>query len=131
MALDAVRGGLDDALGWIVLVTEMLAVLVLLGGITRAFVAGVRSGHPAIDARTRFRAVRRRLGHSLLLALELLVVADILRTIAIEMTLRSLGILGALVVIRTFVSFAVEVEIEGTLPWRRGGDEANEATVTA
>ena len=55
MALEAVRGVLENALGWIVLVTEMLAVLVLLGGITLAFVAGVRSGHPAIDARTRFR----------------------------------------------------------------------------
>lgn len=60
-----------------------------------------------------------RIGRSLLLGLELLVAADIVKTIAIELTFASLGLLGGLVLIRTFLSWTLVLEIEGCWPWQR------------
>jgi len=60
-----------------------------------------------------------RIGRSLLLGLELLVAADIVKTIAIELTFTSLGLLAGLVVVRTFLSWTLVLEIDGRWPWRR------------
>jgi uncharacterized membrane protein len=60
-----------------------------------------------------------RIGRSLLLGLEVLVAADIVKTIAIELTFSSLGLLAGLVVVRTFLSWTLVLEIEGRWPWRR------------
>jgi Protein of unknown function (DUF1622) len=62
---------------------------------------------------------RRRLGQAVLLGLELLVPADIIGTVAVEPTLRSVAVLGLIVLVRTFLSMALEVEMDGRLPWRR------------
>ena len=66
-----------------------------------------------------YRLLRRRLGRVILVGLEVLVAGDIVRTVAIEPTFRSVGLLAAIVVIRTFLSTAIEVEIDGRWPWRR------------
>ena len=68
-----------------------------------------------------YQGLRRDLGRAILLGLEVLIVADIVRTIIVEPTLESVAVLGAIVVIRIVLSFSLEVEIEGTWPWRRGG----------
>jgi uncharacterized membrane protein len=60
-----------------------------------------------------------RIGRSLLLGLEVLVAADIVKTIAIELTYTSLGLLAGLVVVRTFLSWTLVLEIEGRWPWQR------------
>jgi uncharacterized membrane protein len=60
-----------------------------------------------------------RVGRSLLLGLEVLVAADIVKTIAIELTFTSLGLLAGLVIVRTFLSWTLVLEIEGRWPWRR------------
>jgi uncharacterized membrane protein len=60
-----------------------------------------------------------RIGRSLLLGLEVLVAADIVKTIAIELTFTSLGLLAGLVVVRTFLSWTLVLEIEGRWPWQR------------
>lgn len=60
-----------------------------------------------------------RVGRSLLLGLEVLVAADIIKTIAIELTYTSLGLLAGLVVVRTFLSWTLVLEIEGRWPWQR------------
>ena len=62
---------------------------------------------------------RRRLGQAILLGLELLVAADIIGTVAVEPTLRSVSVLGLIVLVRTFLSMALEVEMDGRLPWKR------------
>jgi uncharacterized membrane protein len=62
---------------------------------------------------------RRTLGRSILLGLEILVGADIIRTIAITPSFTSVGVLGLIVVVRTFLSFSLEVELDGGWPWRR------------
>ena len=66
-----------------------------------------------------FARLRTDLGRTILLGLEILVAADIIRTVGIEPTLEGVLVLGLIVLIRTFLSFSLEVEIEGKLPWRR------------
>lgn len=61
---------------------------------------------------------RRTLGRSILTGLELLVAADIIRTVAVDPTLESVLVLGLIVIIRTFLSFSLEVEIDGRWPWQ-------------
>lgn len=65
-----------------------------------------------------FKQYRARLGKMLILSLELLVAADIIRTVALEPTLMNAAVLGLLVLIRTFLSWSLSVEIEGHWPWR-------------
>jgi uncharacterized membrane protein len=64
--------------------------------------------------------LRSSLGRAILLGLEFLVAADIINTVAVQPTLGSVAVLSGIVVIRTFLSFSLETEIEGRLPWRRG-----------
>ncbi|MDP8905100.1 MAG: DUF1622 domain-containing protein [Chloroflexota bacterium] len=66
-----------------------------------------------------YHRLRTDIGRSILLGLEVLVAADIIRTVAIEPTFESLGILAGIVLIRTFLSFALEVELTGRWPWQR------------
>lgn len=66
-----------------------------------------------------YQEYRERLGQAILLGLEFLVAADIIGTVAVDPTFRNIGILGAIVTIRTFLSFALEVEIRGRWPWER------------
>lgn len=70
-----------------------------------------------------YTSYRRSLGRAILVGLEFLVASDIIRTVATEPTYRSLGILGAIIGIRTFLSLEIEMEIEGRWPWQqRPGD---------
>jgi uncharacterized membrane protein len=79
-----------------------------------------------------YRWYRRRVGRSILLGLEFLVAGDIIRTVAVTPTLLSVAVLGAIVVIRTFLSFSLEVELEGRWPWqRRPEDEERTARPAA
>lgn len=74
---------------------------------------------PERRAAEAYRTLRRRLGRVILVGLEVLVAGDIVRTVGVEPSLRSIGGLAAIVAIRTFLSVAIEVEIEGRWPWRR------------
>ena len=60
------------------------------------------------------------MGRAILLGLEILIIADIVRTITIDPTLESAFTLGVIVLVRTFLSFSLEIELEGVVPWRRG-----------
>jgi len=99
---------------------EVLAVAVLAIGLLVALIASV-----SVFVRSRsidggYRVIRTYFGRSVLFALELLVAADLIRTVAIQPTLENVAVLGIIVLIRTFLSFSLEIEIEGTWPWRRG-----------
>ncbi|MBX6722599.1 MAG: DUF1622 domain-containing protein [Dactylosporangium sp.] len=74
--------------------------------------------------RQGYRRLRTTFGRTVLLGLEVLVAADLIRTVAVAPTLQNVLVLAIIVAIRTFLSFSLEVEIEGTLPWRRPTDRA-------
>ena len=66
----------------------------------------------------RYDSYKGRIGRSLLLGLEMLVAADIVKTIALEATFMSIGVLAGLVAVRTFLSWTLVVEIDGRWPWQ-------------
>ena len=68
--------------------------------------------------------LKARLGGSMLLGLEILVAADIVRTVALDTTLESVAILGLLVLVRTFLSWSIDIELEGRWPWQGGRDKS-------
>lgn len=74
-----------------------------------------------------YRAYRQLLGRSILLGLELLVAADIIRTVAVTPTFESVGVLAIIVAIRTFLSFSLELEITGRWPWQKEPAAAGKA----
>ena len=95
---------------------EAVGVLVLVFGSLAAFVMAVgdaRRGAPIVDG------VRRNLGRVILLGLEILIIADIVLTITIDQTPTSAITLGIIILVRTFLSFSLEIELDGVVPWRR------------
>jgi uncharacterized membrane protein len=95
---------------------EALAVVIIVGSIIFGSLRFLR--HLSTRVTDPYRAYKELLGRSLLLALEFLVAADVIRTVLLDLTPKGVGILGALVVIRTFLSWSVVVEIEGHWPWQ-------------
>jgi uncharacterized membrane protein len=96
---------------------EIFGVLIIVCGIVFATYQMLRAGRAPGQDRTQETKIR--IGRSLLLGLEILVAADIVKTIAIELTFTSLGLLAALVLVRTFLSWTLVLEIEGRWPWQR------------
>jgi uncharacterized membrane protein len=103
---------------WIHLVgtcIEIFGVFIIVAGIlwsTSLFMP------PRAD-KWQYDRYKIRIGRSLLLGLEVLVAADIIKTIAIELTFTSLGLLAGLVLVRTFLSWTLVLEIDGRWPWQR------------
>jgi uncharacterized membrane protein len=105
---------LIDALG---IALEIAGVVLLAGGLAFAL---LRSGVvTASDAAARYARLRRDLGRAILLGLEVLVAADIVRSVAIEPSMTGVGVLALIVVIRTFLSWSLALELDGHWPWQR------------
>lgn len=98
---------------------EALGALILVIGVLWSFILAARTLRRTGSGGTAYTALRRAFGGSLLLGLEILVAADLIRTVAVAPTLTNVLVLGLIVLIRTFLSFSLETEIEGVLPWRR------------
>lgn len=98
---------------------ELVGALVILGGVLVSGFLSVRYGRRCGDWQTAYEGLRANLGRGILLGLELLVGADIILTITTDLTPESVMLLGVVVLIRTFLSFSLETEIEGVAPWRR------------
>ena len=98
---------------------ELLAVAIIVLAIVYATLRYVYESLLPAHEDERYEQYKRRLGRSLLLGLEILVAADIVRTVALDATLESVVVLGLLVVIRTFLSWSLVVEIEGRWPWQQ------------
>ena len=111
--------GFEEAMDAIARGVEVLGIVTLVLGLAAAL---VRAGLALLgDQGTEevYRIVRTVFGRSILLGLEFLVAADIIRTVAVQPSLQNVGVLGLIVLIRTFLSFSLEVEIDGRWPWRR------------
>jgi len=97
---------------------EVAGITVIVVGVLAAFVVAARD---LLRGKRDgvYRAIRSNFGRSILLGLEILVAADLIRTVAVDTTLENVLVLGLIVLIRTFLSFSLEIEIEGIAPWRR------------
>ena len=100
-------------------VIEIAGVAVLLLGALVAAGAFTLRLLRRMTFRAAYHELRADLGRAILLGLELLVIADIIGTVAIEPTLRNLSVLAVIVAIRTLLSFALELEVSGRWPWQR------------
>ena len=98
---------------------EVAGVAIILIGVVLASYWFIRDGRANGDWRSSYERYRANLGRGILLGLELLVGADIIGTITAPLTFTSVGLLAIIVIIRTFLSFSLETEIEGCWPWQR------------
>jgi uncharacterized membrane protein len=105
-------------------IAEYSAIFIELGAIAVLTIGSVISSwhfmsrwRAGDEIQHAYRAFRVGLGRVILLGIELLIVADIIRTVAVMPTLENVGVLGLIVLVRTFLSMALEVELEGRWPW--------------
>jgi len=98
---------------------ETIGAAVMIVGFVIALVLGARSLGRHEGGQAAFTTLRTTLGAAILLGLEVLVAADLIRTITSKPSLEDAAILGLIVLIRTILSMSIQIEIEGTLPWRR------------
>jgi uncharacterized membrane protein len=108
-----------DAMGYVAQAFEVAGAVVLLAGLVLAAALAIGVLRRTGDGRQAYRVLRQSFGGVILLGLEILVAADLVRTVAVEPTLANFVILGGIVLIRTVLSFSLEIEIEGVAPWRR------------
>jgi uncharacterized membrane protein len=100
-------------------VFELAGVVVLVAGAVFAILSYARRLIERRQALAAYRALRRDLGRALLVGLEFLVAAGIIRSVAVAPTFQSVGVLGLLILVRTFLSWSLEVEVHGEWPWER------------
>lgn len=109
-----------DKAAWAI---EVLAVVLIVGGVffysARYFFNRI-TNRVVGDEETRYSKYKHGVARWLLLGLEILVAADVIRTVALSPTLESVATLGLLVLVRTFLSWSLEVELDGKWPWQRG-----------
>ena len=123
---DTLEHSMTELLKITVIAFEMLAAGVLIIGATVFLVRFINALLRGSQGRMEFRKFRHGFGHTLLLALDLLVAADIILTVTLDLSFEALGMLGLLVLIRTFLHFILELEVSGRWPWqaaRRAADE--------
>jgi len=108
---------------------ELAGVAVLVIGSVLAFVRSIVSLIRLRNGPVAYRHLRLYLGRSIVVGLELLIAADIVRSVAIDPTFTSVGVLALIVLVRTFLSWSLEVDINGEWPWQRSrlhkGEPAN------
>lgn len=103
---------------WATAIMEVIGIVIIVG---IAFVALALAAFRLLqhDDRTEvLHTLRQRVGAGILLGLEFLVAADIIQTIAVELSFETVGVLAIVVLIRTFLSFTLEVELHGRWPWQ-------------
>jgi uncharacterized membrane protein len=121
MTLAAAAGGVTFAteMDHVAEAFEALGGAVLVVGVVWSFVVAVAVWRRTGKSADAYSSLRRAFGGALLLGLEILVAADLIRTVAVAPTLDNVLVLGLIVLIRTFLAVSLETEIEGVPPWRR------------
>ncbi len=119
MTSEAVVEIIRTIIEWAALIIEMLGAAVIVAGVMRvAIIRGTVRYLFHLDKPGAYESYKHQMGRSLLLGLEFLVAGDVVRTVALEPTLNNVAVLGVLVLIRTFLSWSLTVEIEGRWPWQ-------------
>lgn len=98
---------------------EAIGAVVLVAGLFLSAGLAIRALARSRSPQTAYRVLRRSFGGAIILGVEVLVAADLVRTVAIAPTIENAVSLGIIVLIRTVLSFSLETEIEGVVPWRR------------
>jgi len=112
-------GVVRNVIEWASLGIEVLGALIIIAGVIQVVIThGTVRFLTKLEKPGAFESYKHQLGRTLLLGLELLVAGDVVRTVALEPTLNNVSVLGVLVVIRTFLSWSLFVEIEGRWPWQ-------------
>lgn len=112
-------GAVRSVIEWAALSIEILGAAVIVAGVLRvAITRGTIRYLFQLDKPGAYESYKHQMGRSLLLGLEFLVAGDVVRTVALEPTLNNVAVLGLLVLIRTFLSWSLAVEIEGRWPWQ-------------
>jgi uncharacterized membrane protein len=120
-----------EAIEWAAMGIEILGAVVIFAGVMRvALTRGtvrflLKQGQPG-----DYESYKHEMGRSLLLGLEFLVAADVIRTVALEPTLGNVSVLGLLVLVRTFLSWTLTVDIEGRWPWQPQKSETTHSGTT-
>jgi uncharacterized membrane protein len=96
-----------------------IMVIGIVVAVTRLLIQRNRAEGGQTDEVAAVAVTRREIGQAILLGLEVLVAGDIIRTVAVKPTFTSVGVLAAIVAIRTFLSMTIELEVSGRLPWQR------------
>jgi uncharacterized membrane protein len=134
-AADTAASSFSTAMDHVAQGFEALGALILVVGVVWSFALAVLVLRRPGSGKQAYTVLRQAFGGTLLLALEILVAADLVRTVAVSPTLDNVLVLGVIVLIRTVLSFSLEIEIEGVLPWRRalasGAGSIKQATQTA
>ena len=104
----------EDISKWI----EIAAITVITVAVVAAFVAGIRAVRP-LGVREAVERTKQVVGRGLLLGLDLLIAADVIRTVTLEPTLQNVAALGLLVIVRTFLAWSLMVELRGHWPWQQ------------
>ena len=107
---------LHDTMEWVVDGFQIAGVAILVMG---SLLALMRAAFNAPRGPAAYQRARQDVGRAILLGLEVLIIADIVLTITVEQTVESALTLGLIELVRTFLSFSLEIELEGNLPWRR------------
>lgn len=110
---------MTDVFDAVALVFEAIGAFAMAAGFVVAVVLSIRSLSRGDGGSRAFSVLRTTLGGGILLGLEVLVAADLVRTITSKPSLEDAVILGIIVLIRTILSISIQIEIEGVLPWRR------------
>jgi len=108
-----------QAMTTVAMVFEAIAAAVLLIGLLFFSVSSLLQWVRIRNGQSAYRLMRQGFGGVLLLSLEILVAGDLIRTVAVAPTLDNVIVLGIIVLIRTFLSFSLEIEIDGVPPWRK------------
>ncbi len=98
---------------------EVLGVVAMVLGFVFAFVIAGRASSRTRDGSSAFRTLRETMGAVILLGLEILVAADLVKTVTSSPSLTDAAVLGMIVLIRTVLSLSIQIEIDGVLPWRK------------
>ena len=108
-----------SAVEWAAFGIEILGAMIIVAGILRmAITRGTVRFLLKLDEPGAYESYKHQIGRSLLLGLEFLVAGDVVRTVALEPTLDNVTVLGMLVLVRTFLSWSLTVEIESRWPWQ-------------
>ncbi len=116
----------EQVMGSVVVAFEIAGIMILGVGSIRALVVAATAWGRG-ERTGVYQRARLQVGQAILLGLEVLIIADIVQTVTIDPTLESAATLGLIVLVRTFLSFSLEIELEGVVPWHRRQARKDEA----